>query len=153
MSCARVEGVEVSHGCFGRADDATAGRRRWWDGIASRADARAESGPPVVLRRGRGRGLRIAVAAAALVLVIVAVTWWPSLRRRIETPAMQVMPLTVLPGHEQWPTFSPDGDQVAFEWDGENGDNADIYITMVGSSEVRRLTSESGEATTRQLVA
>ena len=55
---------------------------------------------------------------------------------------MRVVPLTVLPGHEQWPTFSPDGDQVAFEWDGENGDNADIYIKMVGSSEVRRLTSD-----------
>ena len=55
---------------------------------------------------------------------------------------MRVVPLTVLPGHERWPTFSPDGDQVAFEWDGENSDNADIYITMVGSSEVRRLTSD-----------
>ena len=35
-----------------------------------------------------------------------------------------------------------DGDQVAFEWDGENSDNPDIYIKMVGSSEVRRLTSD-----------
>jgi Tol biopolymer transport system component/DNA-binding winged helix-turn-helix (wHTH) protein len=106
----------------------------------SRQTATAENGPSVVLRRGRGR-LRIAVPAAALILAIVAVTWWPSLRRRGETPPMQVVPLTVLPGLERWPTFSPDGDQVAFEWDGENGDNADIYITMVGSSELRRLTT------------
>ena len=104
----------------------------------------AENGPSVMLR-GRGRGrLRIALAAAVLILVIVVVTWWPSLRRRGETPPMQIVPLTVLPGLEQWPTFSPDGDQVAFEWDGENGDNADIYITMVGSSELRRLTTNPG---------
>ena len=61
---------------------------------------------------------------------------------RRETRLVRVVPLTVLPGHERWPTFSPDGDQVAFEWDGENSDNADIYIKMVGSSEVRRLTSD-----------
>ena len=66
---------------------------------------------------------------------------------------MQVVPLTVLPGHEQWPTFSPDGDQVAFEWDGENGDNADIYITMVGSSELRRLTTNPARRPGAELVA
>ena len=30
---------------------------------------------------------------------------------------------------------------MAFEWDGEHSDNPDIYIKMVGSSEVRRLTT------------
>ena len=57
-------------------------------------------------------------------------------------PPPRVVPLTILPGKERWPTFSPNGDQVAFEWDGEGADNADIYITMVGSSEVRRLTTD-----------
>ena len=33
---------------------------------------------------------------------------------------------------------------MAFEWDGESGDHADIYITMLGSSEVRRLTTDPG---------
>ena len=28
-------------------------------------------------------------------------------------------------------------------WDGEKGDNADIYLKMVGSSEVRRITSDA----------
>ena len=98
-------------------------------------------GQTAVRQRGR---LRIALATGALILATAAVMWCPDIRRRAETTSMQVVPLTVLPGREQWPTFSPDGDQVAFEWDGENGDNADIYITMVGSSEVRRLTTDPG---------
>jgi Tol biopolymer transport system component len=40
------------------------------------------------------------------------------------------------------PTFSPDGGQIAFAWEGENGDNWDIYLKMVGSSEIRRLTTD-----------
>jgi Tol biopolymer transport system component len=50
--------------------------------------------------------------------------------------------LTTMSGHERHPTFSPDGEQVAFSWGGERQDNWDIYVTLVGSSEVRRLTSD-----------
>ena len=42
---------------------------------------------------------------------------------------MQTSPLTTLPGLESAATFSPDGNQVAFVWDGEKGDNEDIYVT------------------------
>ena len=52
------------------------------------------------------------------------------------------MPLTTLAGLEDWPTFSPDGDQVAFEWTGENNDNGDIYVTIAGSTQARRLTTD-----------
>ena len=45
-------------------------------------------------------------------------------------------------GEEMNPTFSPDGGQIAFAWNGEKGDNADIYLKMVGSPEVRRLTTD-----------
>ena len=78
-----------------------------------------------------------------LILTLGVVAWVLRLRHDTETPVLRVVPLTALPGHERWPTFSPDGSQVAFEWDGENGDNADIYIKMIGSSEVRRLTSDA----------
>ncbi len=95
-----------------------------------------------VLPRSR-RGLRIVAVAAALILVAASAAWWARSRLDKEVPpALRVVPLTILPGKEQWPTFSPHGDQVAFEWDGEGAANADIYITMVGSSEVRRLTTD-----------
>ena len=103
--------------------------------------------PATVLPRNRRRQ-RAALVAASLVLTAGVVTWLVRLHDRRETPSVRVVPLTVLPGRERWPTFSPHGDQVAFEWDGENSDNPDIYIKMVGSSEVRRLTSDpAGDGT------
>jgi Tol biopolymer transport system component/DNA-binding winged helix-turn-helix (wHTH) protein len=59
-----------------------------------------------------------------------------------ETAALplQTAPLTSLPGREKAPTFSPDGDQVAFVWDGEAG-NDDIYIKVVGAGTPLRLTT------------
>ena len=51
--------------------------------------------------------------------------------------------VTAYPGVETAPTFSPDGTQLAFTWDGERRDNADIYVTLVGSGGTPlRLTSD-----------
>ena len=55
---------------------------------------------------------------------------------------MKVVQLTSLNGLEIAPTFSPDGTQVAFSWNGEREDNYDIYVKTVGSSDVRRLTTD-----------
>ena len=55
------------------------------------------------------------------------------------------MPLTRLAGQEDWPTFAPDGEQVAFAWSGEKYDNTDIYVTLVGSTDVRRLTTDPAD--------
>ena len=52
-----------------------------------------------------------------------------------------MVPLTALPGNVASPTFSPDGSQVAFAWDGENnGEGYDLYVKVVGSDEPLRLT-------------
>ena len=58
---------------------------------------------------------------------------------------MRPVALTSLTGWEFYPTFSPDGEQVAFSWNGTKQDNWDVYVTLVGSSDVRRLTSDPGE--------
>ena len=58
---------------------------------------------------------------------------------------MRTLPLTSLTGSELYPTFSPDGEQVAFSWNGTKQDNWDVYVTLVGSSDVRRLTSDPAE--------
>ena len=52
------------------------------------------------------------------------------------------MPLTSYPGMEDQPSFSPDGNQVAFEWNGEKQDNDDIYVKLIGSGGWLRLTSD-----------
>jgi Tol biopolymer transport system component/DNA-binding winged helix-turn-helix (wHTH) protein len=55
--------------------------------------------------------------------------------------AAMATPLTAYPGFERDPSLSPDGSLVAFEWNGPAGDNLDIYVKVVDSSEPQRLTT------------
>jgi Tol biopolymer transport system component/DNA-binding winged helix-turn-helix (wHTH) protein len=54
---------------------------------------------------------------------------------------MRTIPLTTLPGKERYPSFSPDGDRIAFVWDGGKGDNDDIYVKVIGAEVPFRLTT------------
>jgi Tol biopolymer transport system component len=53
------------------------------------------------------------------------------------------VPLTTFPGNEGRPTFSPDGKQVAFTWNGQKEDNFDIYVKLVGETNALRLTTDA----------
>ena len=98
----------------------------------------SESGEAVAVRaastrRGMPRVL-LAIGAAMLLGIAgsVAVIMW---RGRSEEPVpsptpVRAVPLTTYEGREQQPTLSPDGNSVAFAWDGENEDNWDIYIKL-----------------------
>ena len=49
-------------------------------------------------------------------------------------PAVKIVPFTTFPGRELQPTFSPDGNQIAFAWNGERRDNFDIYVKLVNTA-------------------
>jgi len=92
-------------------------------------------------RRRHRWWLVAALAGALLLAVAVWLRWRP---RGIEmAPPPRLVTLTSMRGDVTQPTFSPDGGQIAFTWDGEKGDNWDIYLKMIGSSEIRRLTTDS----------
>ena len=99
---------------------------------------------PALPAAGRARGIRAApwIAAGAILLFVAAgLSWWP--RRGVPAPPMRVVPVTSLEGHETMPTFSPDGTQVAFAWEGDRqSGNVDIYVALVGSPTVRRITTD-----------
>ena len=76
--------------------------------------------------------------------------WWsPQSHSCVESPRPNPPPsivaLTRLAGRESGPAFAPDGEQVAFAWSGEKFDNTDIYVTLVGSTSVRRLTTDAAD--------
>ena len=56
-----------------------------------------------------------------------------------------MVPLTRLAGDESWPAFAPDGEQVAFAWTGEKFDQTDVYVTLVDSTDVRRVTTDPAD--------
>src|SRR4030095_17029313 len=57
-------------------------------------------------------------------------------------PPMKYVSFTSFPGFEGNPAFSPDGNQIAFDWSGEKNDNPNIYVMLIGSQKPLRLTTD-----------
>ncbi|HEY2121574.1 MAG TPA: winged helix-turn-helix domain-containing protein, partial [Candidatus Acidoferrum sp.] len=88
-------------------------------------------------------GLVILVIASSLLFSPIARHWLISLFTHQSQPQLlEAVPLTALPGQEISPSFSPDGSQVAFGWDGENnGAGFDLYVKVIGTDKPLRLTN------------
>jgi WD40-like Beta Propeller Repeat len=83
----------------------------------------------------------IAVALIAAGLIDVA----SFLHSRHAAPGRSfytAVPLTTYPGAELCPSPSPDGQRLAFAWNGEKQDNFDIYVKHIGVAEPVRLTTD-----------
>jgi serine/threonine protein kinase len=87
---------------------------------------------PSTARHPRRRRITLMLLTVS-VLLIAAILAWQFAARRTEQGPLSVVPLTTYPGNEVTPAFSPDGKQVAFAWDGPNGDNFDIYVSLIGN--------------------
>ena len=98
-----------------------------------------------------GRGWKIGITVGSVILLIasgllfspIARHWLISLFTHQSQPQpLEAVPLTTLPGQEISPSFSPDGSQVAFGWDGEtNGAGFDLYVKVIGTDKPLRLTN------------
>ena len=53
---------------------------------------------------------------------------------------LEIVPLTSYPGREAEPSFSPDGSQVVFTWNGASQANRDVYVKVIGAERPLRLT-------------
>jgi Tol biopolymer transport system component/tRNA A-37 threonylcarbamoyl transferase component Bud32 len=106
-------------------------------GTPSRVPAPAATGGP-----------KLAYLWAALVVAAVAVgaavagIRWPTWLQPPTLPPVRTVPVTSFEGDEWEPTFSPDGQQVAFAWNGREQRNFDIYVMQVGGATPLRLTSD-----------
>jgi Tol biopolymer transport system component/DNA-binding winged helix-turn-helix (wHTH) protein len=96
------------------------------------------SAAPAVRLRGwwwfTGVGLVAVAAGCAL--------WLLNKPGKSTAAAPVPFPLATYPGRELSPSFSPEGDRVAFSWTGPRQDNEDIYVKQIGADVPVRLTTD-----------
>jgi len=96
----------------------------------------AETKVPAVSARTPKIGYRRIAAVVVGVLLLTGLVAWGLLWRHHlhEQPSLTMIPFTSYPGSELVPTFSPDGNQIAFAWDGDNKNHKfDLYVKEVGT--------------------
>ncbi len=95
------------------------------------------------------RWAAIALAGVALMAVIAGAAWLHVFRpaRNAARLPMRIVALTSFPGLQGLARFSPDGNQIAFVWNGEKEDNFDIYVKLIGTEKPLRLTTDPGKDT------
>ena len=114
------------------------------DGIGSPGEVQAETGGKSENRtaaRLRWAGVVIGLAAAAL----LGRFYLPGPDARKTVGPLSVAPLTSYEGREDFPTFSPDGSQVAFIWQAREDEHHALYVKSVGSEQAHRVTEHSAE--------
>jgi serine/threonine protein kinase len=80
--------------------------------------------------------------ALALIIISGAAAWfYASKNSKVGKDHPDVVPFTSSPGQKSDPVFSPDGNEIAYAWRGENNDNSDIYVKLIGAGGPLRLTS------------
>ncbi len=113
------------------------------------ADTSAGAVTPVAVRPEKGdarRGRVLGAGLAILAVVVIGGAVWLGLRQNTAAPVFaRPVPLTSFPGLELDPAISPAGNFVAFAWEGEGGDNFDIYVQSIDGKSHRRLTDDAAE--------
>lgn len=98
-----------------------------------------------VPRAGKSWSSRTVLVAVGLAfLVILTYLMWSLFEAPADLPVSRgtpAQPLTAYQGVEEAASFSPDSNQVAFSWNGEDRNNWDIYVKLVEAGEPLRLTT------------
>ena len=93
--------------------------------------------------------VRMLLVLGGSMALVVGIGVWVGRHRSAtvgpEAPPPRSIPVTSFPGREEDPAISPDGNYVAFAWDGDTGGNLDVYVKLIDGGEPVRLTSGSTE--------
>jgi Tol biopolymer transport system component/DNA-binding winged helix-turn-helix (wHTH) protein len=113
---------------------------------ASVPSPKAAEGDTRLGRLRRHRSTRLLWLAAGLALAVGSGLWWVVSREawNLSLPPLQIVKFTSYPGIETCPAFSPDGKQIAFVWDGGQGEDQDIYVKSTNTEVPLQLTTDPG---------
>ncbi|HEY9433048.1 MAG TPA: winged helix-turn-helix domain-containing protein [Blastocatellia bacterium] len=103
--------------------------------------------PPPTKPRARHWGWLAVWPALGLTLGVAIWATFFRPAKESPTPLLNIGPFTSFPGQERQAAFSPDGNQIAFVWDGGKGDNPDIYVKLIGAGQPLRLTTHPADDT------
>ena len=90
------------------------------------------------------RWMRITAVFFVLMLAATLVWLYFALPAKYSGPSARLVPFTSSSGDKDSPSFSPDGNEVAFSWVGENSSDSNvhhIYVQLVGAGAPLRLTN------------
>ena len=116
--------------------------------------AARETTPPVELGLGkrptrsrlRRHWRRISTAGAVL---LFGIGGYVLVTHPANTSQERVVPFTTYLGYEGAPSFSPDGNEIAFSWSREDGTSTalttDLYIKQIGNENAVRLTNHQAQ--------
>jgi len=105
---------------------------------------------PAPKGRSKDRNTRVKwlLALGTLALLMSGIAIWRFARNHADTSIpIEIVPLVGLPGMEFDPSFSPDGNQVAFVI--HNQESSGIYTTVVGGEKSMRVTVHPGDRSPR----
>jgi serine/threonine protein kinase len=88
------------------------------------------------------RGWKVIVPAAAVMALFAGFIALMLSRPAQNHEPLRAVPLTTLTGVSRYPSFSPDGNHLAFSWTGSQRDNPDIYVQQIGAGSPLRITTE-----------
>ena len=87
-----------------------------------------------------------AAAGIGFLAALALVAWlgFPHPSSSTDLAPIKLVPLTTSSNGDSRPSFSPDGNQVAYSWNGGNQDAVDIYIKQIGVEKPLQVTHDFG---------
>lgn len=115
-------------------------------------NAQKEAGPEMHATEEKSPLLLVRLSRSWIILLlafstlIFAMALWLVLSRgkNSEEPlTFRTIPFTSYEGQQTQPSFSPNGNDIVFVWDGKKNETRDLYIKQIGSETLHRLTSDA----------
>jgi eukaryotic-like serine/threonine-protein kinase len=119
---------------FQHADDLRVALQEIKEDHDSGADAPATVSP--------SSSRRFVLPATVLAIVAAVGAWMYRSTLSRNSPPPRLVQLTTLAGSEVAPSFSPDGREVAFAWTDGKDQRPHVYVKLVGSTEVHRVSPD-----------